>query len=89
MINVNDTVQTYSGKRGCMCGCLGKYNESERARKMAITQMTRDSRVKLQTWNGSSTDQGCLYIDTNTRIRALYLNERGVKAAQAMGIEEE
>ena len=26
MLNVDKIVKTYSGKIGCMCGCLGKYN---------------------------------------------------------------
>jgi len=26
MLNVDKIVKTYSGKIGCMCGCLGKYS---------------------------------------------------------------
>jgi hypothetical protein len=26
MLNVDKIVKTYSGRIGCMCGCLGKYN---------------------------------------------------------------
>ena len=26
MINVDNIVKVYSGKCGCMCGCLGKYS---------------------------------------------------------------
>ena len=26
MLNIDKIVKTYSGKIGCMCGCLGKYN---------------------------------------------------------------
>ena len=29
MLNVDKIVKTYSGKLGCMCGCLGKYNYTE------------------------------------------------------------
>jgi len=29
MLNVDKIVKTYSGKIGCMCGCLGKYNYTE------------------------------------------------------------
>ena len=26
MLNIDKIVKTYSGKLGCMCGCLGKYS---------------------------------------------------------------
>ena len=29
MLNVDKIVKTYSGKIGCMCGCLGKYNYTQ------------------------------------------------------------
>ena len=29
MLNIDKIVKTYSGKIGCMCGCLGKYNYTE------------------------------------------------------------
>lgn len=30
MFNVNKAkvVRSYNGKKGCMCGCMGKYNEA-------------------------------------------------------------
>jgi len=33
MLNVDKIVKTYSGKIGCMCGCLGKYNYTEMGAK--------------------------------------------------------
>ena len=87
MITVNQTVRSYSGKPGCMCGCNGKYNEGERARKLAITQLTSDPRVKLETWAGDT--EGCLFVVTATRNRVLYLTEDGIKEARVMGIKEE
>lgn len=29
MLNIDKIVKTYSGRIGCMCGCLGKYNYTE------------------------------------------------------------
>ena len=29
MLNIDKIVKTYSGKIGCMCGCLGKYNYTQ------------------------------------------------------------
>ena len=77
MLNVNDTVRAYSGKPGCMCGCNGTYNEGERARKMALTALLKNPAVRLQTWKPSGGDAGCLYVETATRNRVLYLTEEG------------
>ena len=29
MLDISKIVKTYSGKRGCMCGCNGKYSYTE------------------------------------------------------------
>lgn len=87
MLTLDQTVRSYSGKPGCMCGCNGTYNESERARKMAMTALLKNANVQLQKWKPSHGDAGCLFVDTNTRTRVLYLTEEGVKQAEAMGFE--
>ena len=84
MLNVMDTVKAYSGKPGCMCGCVGKYNEGERARKMALTALLKNPAVRLQTWKPSGGDAGCLYVETETRNRVLYLTEAGAAMAAKM-----
>jgi hypothetical protein len=71
-----------------MCGCKGSYKDSERARKMAITQLLKDPAVRYQEWKPSGGDAGCLFVDTPTRTRALYLTEAGVAAVRAMGVKE-
>ena len=86
MITVNQTTRSYSGKPGCMCGCNGKYNEGERARKMAITALLKDPNVKFDAWAADT--EGCLYVVTATRNRVLYLNEFGVAEARKMGFKE-
>lgn len=89
MLTVDQTVRSYSGTPGCMCGCKGTYKESERARKRAITQMLKDPAVRLQSWAESGGDAGCLFVDTVTRTRALYLTQAGVDAVRALGVKEE
>ena len=84
MLNVMDTVKSYSGKPGCMCGCKGTYNEGERARKMALTALLKDPAVRLQTWKESGGDAGCIYVETPTRNRVLYLTQAGVEKLAAM-----
>ena len=88
MLNVADTVRSYSGRPGCMCGCNGKYNEGERARKMAMTALLKNPQARLQSWKPSGGDAGCVYLDTPTRTRVLYLTAEGVEAVRAMGVEE-
>ena len=88
MLNVDQTVRSYSGKPGCMCGCNGTYNESERARKMAMNALLKNPAVKFQTWNSLSADAGCVYVETDTRSRVLYLTAEGVEAVRALGVEE-
>lgn len=86
MLTVDQTTRSYSGKPGCMCGCNGDYNEGERARKLAITQLLKDPAVKFQAWADDT--EGCVYVETATRNRVLYLNEYGVREVRAMGIAE-
>jgi hypothetical protein len=88
MLKLEHTVRSYSGRPGCMCGCKGKYSDSDRTRKMAITALLKDPKVQLQSWAESGGDAGCLFVDTPTRTRALYLTQAGVEAARAMGVEE-
>ena len=86
MLTVDQTVRSYSGKPGCMCGCNGTYNNSLRARKLAITQMLKDPNVFLDTWDSKDDEKGCLVVQTITRQRVLYLTQEGVDAARAMGV---
>lgn len=88
MLTLEHTVRSYSGRPGCMCGCKGTYNESERARKQAITVLLKNPEVRLQAWKPSD-DAGCLFVDTPTRTRVLYLTAEGVEAARALGVKEE
>ena len=85
MLTVEHTTRSYAGKPGCMCGCNGTYNEGERARKLAITQLLKNPNVRLQ-WLGFG-KEGCLLVRTDTRYRALYLTAEGVKVARTMGLE--
>ena len=88
-LTVEHTVRSYSGRPGCMCGCNGSYNEGTRARKMAITALLKNPDTRLDSWaQGRGDDAGCLYMDTGSRNRVLYLTAEGVEVARAMGIKE-
>jgi hypothetical protein len=86
MLTVNQTIRSYAGKPGCMCGCNGAYNDTPRVRKMAITQLLKDPRVAFHTW--SEDKEGCLYVRTPTRNRVLYLTAEGVQTVRSMGVKE-
>ena len=89
MLTVDQTVRSYSGRPGCMCGCQGTYNDGERARKMAITALLKNPDARVQSWNqGRGDDAGCVFVDTATRTRVLYLTEAGVATVRAMGVAE-
>lgn len=84
MLTLEHTVRSYSGKPGCMCGCNGVYNESERARKMALTQLLKNPAMRVQTWKESGGDAGCVYVETPTRNRVLYLTAEGAAKVAEM-----
>lgn len=85
MLTVNQTTRSYTGKPGCMCGCKGKYNGGERARKLAINALLKDPAVRFDSWNGG--EEGAVFVVTATRNRVLYLTADGVKAVEALGIK--
>lgn len=86
-LEVSQTTRAYTGRPGCMCGCLGVYHEGLRARKLAITQLLKNPQVRLQAWDNDA--EGCVYLVTDTRSRALYLTPLGIRTVRAMGIVEE
>lgn len=88
MLTLDQTLRSYSGKPGCMCGCQGTYNESARSRKMAMTALLKNPNTRLQKWKSSEEYVGCLFFQTATRARVLYLTAKGVEQAEAMGFED-
>lgn len=64
--------RVYSGKSGCMCGCLGKYYEHDDAPRSPafmriINKVTKDPNVKFDE------DARCYYVDHNGRNNVVYL----------------
>lgn len=48
-LNRAQVEQVYSGKQGCMCGCLGKYYKSpDRMVNKVLNLLKADSRLMLQ-----------------------------------------
>ena len=73
--------KVYSGRRGCMCGCMGKYsyttegatkhnpgyevNVSERSVKIILGKLLRNSET--------ITEGDALYLETEDRILAAWV----------------
>lgn len=74
MIEAKDVIRTYSGKPGCMCGCQGKYNENPKSFKAALTRMLKTD-YKVDFWDGSDDDGGCLYFQTESRNNVIYFKK--------------
>ena len=86
MIQANHIKRTYSGIKGCMCGCKGTYSSSERAKKIAVNKIVKNA----ASFNLLiiSDNEACLYMDYNNRTRVYYLNKDGIDAAKALGFKE-
>ena len=79
------TTRSYSGSIGCMCGCKGSYNESERSRKTKFNTLINHPDVEFQVFNPS---EGILVVDTETRTNAVYLTQQGIDAVRNFGLKE-
>ncbi len=47
-ITPSNVERVYSGKQGCMCGCLGEYYSSGRMVTKVLNILKADPRVRLQ-----------------------------------------
>ena len=81
MLNVEKVAKVYSGKIGCMCGCLGKYSYNEgvphedwqgkvnvRTVKMFVKQLMLDPAVKYE--------DDYMYVQRDGRIKVAYFKEQ-------------
>jgi len=81
MLNVEKVAKVYSGKIGCMCGCLGKYSYNEnvehedwqgavnvRTVKMFVKQLMSDPETKYE--------EDYMYVERNGRIKVAYFKEQ-------------
>ena len=87
MLNVSETVRSYSGRRGCMCGCLGKYFEDVSNRQRTLNALLKNPDTKLEYFGGNPSDGavGCLYAYTGKNsTRVLYLTKNGVEIARRL-----
>ena len=61
--------RVYSGKAGCMCGCLGKYSDpSTRGGKTIFNRVMNDPDRKVE--------GDIIYTEKDGRIRAVYFKRQ-------------
>ena len=87
MVNINNIVKTYSGKIGCMCGCLGKYSyTADGAQNFGpgydVTDSVNERSVKIIAKKVLSnptakSDGNFVYVEDrlNNRIQVVYFKE--------------
>jgi hypothetical protein len=67
MFTLANVKEVYSGKRGCMCGCRGKYSrpdESPRSVKILFNKVMNNPKHTV--------DGDCVFVKTATRNLVLY-----------------
>jgi hypothetical protein len=65
-MELNKVVRVYSGSLGCMCGCKGKYSDSDRSRKIIFNKIMRNPNHKF---DAAGT---YVYVETETRNLVAY-----------------
>lgn len=66
-IHTPTPVRSYSGLRGCMCGCLGKYSEDPVEMAKALKRVLRNPNTKYDA------NAKCFYYETKTRNNVVYV----------------
>mgnify|MGYP001047714211 FL=1 len=61
--------RAYSGLKGCMCGCLGKYTEDPVEMAKALKRVLNNPNAKYDA------AAKCFYYETKTRNNVVYVGE--------------
>ena len=77
--------KVYSGRRGCMCGCLGKYSYTERGAQehspgYDVADSVNERSVKIITGkllrnSNTQRDEGTMVLEQNGRILVAWFEE--------------
>jgi hypothetical protein len=67
-IEFNRIQKVYSGRPGCMCGCKGKYSDSDRSKKIIFNKIARNPDAQVDE------HAKCIYVETDTRMLAAYFD---------------
>jgi hypothetical protein len=64
--------RSYSGLRGCMCGCLGKYTEVDQNPEKVYKDMMRILKNPNTKYDEVA---NCYYYETKTRNNVVYMKD--------------
>lgn len=65
---VDNVKESYSGKPGCMCGCVGNYSEKKSTAVRAFNRLVNDPSVRIDE------EAKCIYVKTSTRNNVVFFN---------------
>lgn len=65
-MELSQVTRVYSGRPGCMCGCRGKYSDSDRSRKIIFNKIMKNPLRKVN--DGAK----CVFVETETRTLVAY-----------------
>ncbi len=67
-MKLSKVTRVYSGSPGCMCGCKGKYSDSDRSRKIIFNKIMKNPNHKFDA------AAKCVYVETETRNLVAYFS---------------
>ena len=84
MLDTTRIAKVYSGRRGCMCGCLGKYSytahgavESNPGYDVSDAVNERSVKIiakKVMSNPAVQYEENYAFVETDTRIQVVYFN---------------
>jgi hypothetical protein len=84
MLDINKITKVYSGKRGCMCGCNGKYSYTargavEHSPGYDVTDSVNERSVKIIAKKVLSNpavkyEDDYAFVETDSRIQVVFFN---------------
>jgi hypothetical protein len=84
MLDINKITKVYSGRRGCMCGCLGKYSYTargavEHSPGYDVTDSVNERSVKIIAKKVLSNpavkyEGEYAFVETDSRIQVVFFN---------------
>lgn len=67
-ITRNKVARVYTGRIGCMCGCMGNYSENPATMTRVFNKVNNHPNKKVDA------DIGCIYIKENGRTAVVYFS---------------
>lgn len=92
-MDISKVIRVYSGKRGCMCGCRGKYTANPAYREQESKELgypledneCSERSVKIIAGKvlrnpNAKRENNCVFVEENGRILAVYFADDTISA---------